>query len=77
MMILKVKIFIVGNVPVFPDSSQFMKSKPLIMKPYNPPQKFHKNQMDISSIEVSLKMKPLAEILLPYHNPVHQEWKIA
>ena len=59
---LDIKVSIVGNVPVFPDSNEFMKSRPLLMKPYNPPKKFAINQMDMSSTAVSLNMMNWAKI---------------
>ena len=39
------KILLVANSPIFPDSTLFMVSRPLIMSPYEPPKSFSRRSM--------------------------------
>ena len=50
-------VSILGETPVFPDSSRFMKSMPIIVSPYIPPKVFKRNLMNTGPFEVSEKME--------------------
>jgi hypothetical protein len=41
-----VNLLLVLNTPVFPDRDDFMVSRPLVMKPYNPPKEFAIQRME-------------------------------
>jgi peptidoglycan/LPS O-acetylase OafA/YrhL len=39
-------ILLIENIPVFPDATEFMVSRPLIMEPYRPPKEFNQSNME-------------------------------
>jgi hypothetical protein len=44
------------NTPVFPDKNEFMVSRPLLMKPYNPPKEFAIKSMDKTDFQASASL---------------------
>ncbi len=50
------KIALVENNPVFPDENDFMVSRPILMKQYNPPKKFRLSEMQNQDLLTSTEM---------------------
>jgi hypothetical protein len=51
------KLVIIGNTPVFPDGSKFMKSSSLFTKPYNPPRSFFIDEMISDRFDIAREME--------------------
>ena len=49
-------VILVLNTPVFPDRNDFMVSRPLLMKPYNPPREFAIKDMDKTNFYASASL---------------------
>ena len=54
------KVVIATNSPIFPDHEDFMKSRPLVMKPYVPPTSFPVSMMDTKDLDKSKKFQEWA-----------------
>ena len=47
------KVIVVENNPIFPDEKDFMVSRPIIMRPYQPPKKFPVSEMNYADSRAS------------------------
>ena len=56
------RILLISNSPVFPDFDNFMISRPLVMRPYDPPRSFNREEMIKTHINASNKLSSFARI---------------